>query len=203
MDYLSQFNVIDIMVLAVVILGAVRGWVKGLSGELAGLISIGAAALIGWIGYRPFGELIWQHTRLSESAAYLWAFILLLIGGYVLMRLIRLFLKVIMEFSFKPPIEKMGGALAGIIKTTVICATFILLMGLLPNPSAHALFAEKSCFGQVAYKYLGPVYESLAERYPALRIDNENKTDSEFEDESSSEDENFQPEDGESSGYPN
>jgi len=177
MEQLPQFNIVDVAVLIVILLGTIRGYVKGLSRELAGLLSAAFALFAGWYLYRPAGEAIANATRLSGHAAYTLAFFLLLVVGYLAMHLLRFLLKAIMEFSFKPGIERIGGILAGFTRITVFCAALLLLMGLWPNPYIHRLFAEDSLFGRAAFSYLGPVYDSLSEKYPALRIPREDRED--------------------------
>jgi len=170
MDQLPQFNIIDIVVVVLIVLGLIRGLVKGLSGELAGLLSAAAAVAGGWYGYQPLGNFLADKTRLSEPATVAVAFVLALVGAYILMRILRLVLRSVMEFSFKGKIEKIGGMLAGGIRATVIVAALVLLMALWPHEYLHRLFAEESVFGRLIFEKLGPVYEKIAEEHPALQI---------------------------------
>ena len=170
MDQLPHFNIIDIVVVVLIVLGLIRGLIKGLSGELAGLLSAAAAVAGGWYGYQPLGNFLADKTRLSEPATIAVAFILALIGAYILMRILRLVLRSVMEFSFKGKIEKIGGMLAGGIRMTVVVAALVLLMALWPHEYLHRLFAEESVFGRYIFDNLGPVYEKIAEEHPALQI---------------------------------
>jgi membrane protein required for colicin V production len=170
MDQLPHFNIIDVMVAVLIVLGLIRGVVKGLSGELAGLLSAAAAVTGAWYFYTPLGNFLADKTRLSEPATVAVAFVLALVGAYILMRILRLVLRHVMEFSFKGKIEKIGGMLAGGIRMTVIVAALVLLMALWPHDYLHRLFAEESVFGRFVFEKLGPVYEQIAEEHPALQI---------------------------------
>lgn len=170
MNTSPQFNIVDILVIILILYGLIRGLMKGLSGELAGLLSAAAAVAGGWYGYQPLGNFLADKTRLSQPATVAVAFILALIGAYILMRILRLVLRNVMEFSFKGKIEKIGGMLAGGTRMTVIVAALVLLMTLWPHEYLHRLFAEESMFGRFVSGTLGPVYEKIAEEHPALQI---------------------------------
>jgi uncharacterized membrane protein required for colicin V production len=170
MDNLSHFNIVDIAALILVLLGLIRGFVKGLSGELAGLLSAAAAFTGAWYFYTPLGNFLADKTRLSEPATVAVAFVLALIGAYLAMRILRLVLRSLMEFSFKGKLEKIGGMLAGGIRMTVVVTALVLLMALWPHEYLHRLFVEKSAFGGFVFEKLGPVYEKIAEEHPALKI---------------------------------
>lgn len=170
MNTSPQFNIVDILVIILILYGLIRGLVKGLSGELAGLLSAAAAVTGAWYFYTPLGNFLADKSRLSEPATVAVAFILALIGAYILMRILRLVLQNMMEFSFKGKIEKLGGMLAGGIRMTVVAAALVLLMAMWPHDYPYGLFAEESMFGRFVFEKLGPVYEKIAEEHPALQI---------------------------------
>ncbi len=170
MSSLPQFNVADIAITVLLLLGLVRGAKKGLSGELSGLISIGAALFAGWKLHEPIGDFIIGHTRLSGAAAYVTAFVATLVGGYLVMKAVRLISRHVMEFSFKGRIERIGGALAGLTKTAAVVAAVVLAIGLSPSAPFHGWVAKESVIGRTLCRTLTPVYEDLSEKYPALKI---------------------------------
>lgn len=165
MENLPQFSIIDIAAMALVAVGLVRGMTRGLSGELARLAGALAAVAAGWFSYRPFGEFLARVTRLSGAGSYALAFILTLVGAFVVMRILRFVLRHIMEFSFKGKIERVGGALAGLIRMTLVCAALLLAGGLSPNSYLHRVFAEDSRLGRFVFEKLGPVYERWSEKH--------------------------------------
>ena len=181
MEQSPHFNIVDIVIMVLLLLGLIRGAWKGLSGELSDLISIAAAVFAGCFFYEPLGSYFLMNTRLHETASYLAAFFAALVGAYLLMRVLRLVLRHLMEFSFKGRIERIGGALAGLIHAGVVTTALVLVVGLLPDPTVHRRFVEESVFGNVIYERLGPVYEDFSEKHPALRMPGEKKTTGEVE----------------------
>ena len=170
MDTSLHFSIVDIIVVILILYGLIRGLTKGLSGELAGLLSAAAAVTGAWYFYTPLANFLADKTRLSGSANIAVAFVLALVGAYLAMRLLRLVLRNLMEFSFKGKLEKVGGMLAGGIRMTVVVTALVLLMALWPHEYLHRLFAEESVFGRFVFGALGPVYEKIAEEHPALQI---------------------------------
>ncbi|HBA84991.1 MAG TPA: hypothetical protein DCZ95_12925 [Verrucomicrobia bacterium] len=170
MNELPQFNVVDLAVLGFLLLGLVMGIRRGLSGELAGLIGAGASVWAGWYYYQPASQYLVEKTRLTGQAAQGVAFLGLLVGAWILMILLRLVLRHVMEFAFKGKIERIGGGLAGLLKTGVIASAVLLLLGMWPHAFLHRLFAEDSLFGRIAGRNLMPVYDELSVKYPILRL---------------------------------
>jgi uncharacterized membrane protein required for colicin V production len=177
MEHMAQFNVVDVVALILMTIGMIRGVSKGLSGELAELISAAAALVVGWRFYQPLGNYLKNVSRMSETGSYLAAFLVILVGGYIAMRLLRVMLRALMEFSFKGKLERIGGGLAGLLRTTVVISAFILIVALIPQARVHRVVAEESVFGKFLYNNLGPVYDTLSEKYPALKIPREQQVD--------------------------
>jgi membrane protein required for colicin V production len=170
MSDLPQFNIVDIIVLVIVLLGAARGLLKGLSGELAAMGSAVISLFAGWYFFRPIGDYLVKNSRLTEDGAYVVSFALVVMGAYILMRILRLLLRSILEFSFKGRIERLGGALAGFLHAAVLVSVVLLFFSLWPHESLRQLVAEESVFGRIAANRLRPFYESLAEKHPVLRF---------------------------------
>ncbi len=170
MENLPQFNIVDLVVLGLVVLGFLRGLSRGLSGELSGLISAAVAVAAGVLCYRPIGDRFVIHGGLSDTEAHLLAFGMTVLGVYLLMRILRVIFRNIMEFTFKGKLEKIGGALFGMVRTMVIMALLLLILGLWPNDKLQRLCARKSFFGHIVQTQLAPLYQNLAERYPILKV---------------------------------
>lgn len=173
MENLPQFNLVDVLALIYVVLGALRGLSRGLSGELARLLSVVVAVAVGLYFYEPVGRYLLEHTRLAEggeTTAYAASFGVLLVGGWLAMRVLRFLLRSLMEFSFRGRLEKVGGAVAGFLRCSVEAAAVILLLGLVPHETMRRLFVDESLLGRPLARYVLPAYDELAEKYPTLRI---------------------------------
>lgn len=166
----SSFNLVDIAALALVGYGMVRGWMRGLSGELARLIGLGTAVVVGWVFYIPFSDRITEFTRLSPKASGLTAFVLLfLIAGFAMV-LLRWCLRNIAEFKFKTPYEQIGGLIAGALRCLLILITVILVATLSPSGYLQQKFGEESALGRTVTHVLLPAYNQLAEDHPQLDL---------------------------------
>jgi uncharacterized membrane protein required for colicin V production len=168
MACMQNFNVIDIVIFLYLLFGIVRGVKRGLSGEIARLAGIVVAVWAGWRFYEPLGERIFLTTRLGEQSSYALAFFLALILAFVLMVVLRILLRHVMEFTFKGKLERIGGAVAGLLRSTAVVLAVVIFMSLVPHDYLHALFVEESLVGRTLYVYLPTIYDDLAERYPKL-----------------------------------
>jgi len=176
----ASFNVVDIVALVFVGYGMVRGWMRGLSGELARLIGLGTAVVAGWLFYLPFSDRIAEFTRLSLKASGLTAFVLLFLVAGFGMVLVRWCLRNIAEFKFKPPFEQIGGLVAGALRCLCILVTIILVATLSPSGFLQRTFGEESAIGRGVTKVLLPAYNQIAEDHPQLdlpKVDDHDESD--------------------------
>jgi len=168
METVPIFNFVDIIALILILLGLWQGFRRGLSGELAQMISAVVSVWIGWNYYDDLGHWLTDSTRLGPQESLAVAFILLILGAFLFTWIVRIVLKHIIEFTFKERIEKMGGGLAGGLRTMLIVAAVIFFVGLLPNEYLHRVFAENSLIGRQLDRYIPTAYEKLSEYYPNL-----------------------------------
>ena len=142
MNELPQFNIFDIIVLLYLLSGLYHGLRRGLSGELASVLSTGLAFVGGWKLYQPLGDHLLKVSKLSSPTAHALAFVILIVGGYIVLKIIRLLLRHLMEFSFKGKLERLGGALAGLVRVTVVASAAVLVVGLGPGAYLRNLVIE-------------------------------------------------------------
>jgi len=165
MENIPPPSVIDIVALIIVALGMFQGFRRGLSGELARLISIVVAFALGLHFYHPFGLWLSAHTRLSEQPAHALAFITAIIAAIVTMILLRIVLKRVMTIVFEKKIDKMGGLLAGFVCSSVIVIIIFMIMIIVPNNYLNRQFGQNSVIGSVIIKYM-PVLCKESEELP-------------------------------------
>ena len=168
MDIVSQLNFIDIVVLAYLLFGLIMGIKHGLSGEIARMVSLAVALCLSMYFYDVAGDFILKHTRLEEPAAHYLAIILLFFGGLLGMFLLRLLLKLILEFTFKGPIERLGGALAGLLRTSIMCSVALFFLGICPNDFIHRYVAEESLSGSFVNDVMINWYRDYEDEHPDM-----------------------------------
>lgn len=165
-----QFNLLDIFAAVYLLFGLLRGLKRGLSGELARLASMAFILFAGWRMYVPLGEKIAEVTRLTDEQSLLAGFALTILAAGVSMILLRLVLKNILEFTFKGKLEKIGGMVAGFLRSSVLIALIVIPLGLSPIPYLQRTVAEESLVGSTIIHYLVPVYQQVAEDNPDLGL---------------------------------
>jgi uncharacterized membrane protein required for colicin V production len=165
-----QFNLLDIVAAVYLLIGLLRGLKRGLSGELARLASMAFILFAGWRMYVPLGEKIAEMTRLTEEQSLLAGFGLIILAAGISMILLRLLLKNILEFTFKGKLEKIGGMVAGFLRSFVLIALIVIPLGLSPIPYLQRTVAEESLLGSTIIKYLVPVYQQVVEENPDLGL---------------------------------
>ncbi len=163
-----QASVIDIIFLAIVALSAVRGLLRGLSRELADLARIAGAILLASFFCAAGGKWLFDHTRLSESAAHIAAYFLILIVSFIILSLIHLLLSKFMHFAFKSGLEKIGGFLSGLIKGAIFATILVLLISLWPHDKVRKTVREDSITGHWITKQYPRLYAEISERYPSV-----------------------------------
>ncbi len=157
---LPTYNVVDILVLIILVLGLLQGLHRKLSGEIARLIGIVVAVWAGWHYYRPIGESLQVSTRLSEQEAYAVAFFVSLIG---------IFLHIVLYVSFKGGvINWVGGAIAGFLRAFLMCAAVVFFLSLLPSAYINQHIAEGSAFGRLITQQAPYYYNRVRDQFPTM-----------------------------------
>lgn len=163
------FNLVDAAVVALLLGGLVGGIRRGLSGELMRvIISIGCVAVI-YKYTRPLAEWIQARHGGEAPVLLLISAAVLLVGAFLALSLLRIILAKILQFSFKGSLERIGGALAGLLRSGIVVAILLLLLSFLPGHSLHRFVAEESFFGRMTVEHVQPWYDKLAEKVPELQ----------------------------------
>lgn len=175
---MPPFNTIDIILTALLAVGLLRGILRGLSGELASLISLVVAGIVGWRLYPPLGMYLTESTRMTPLQADTVSFLVLLVGALILLWALRIVLKHLMEFTFKGLLERLGGGLIGLLRYAVLLSALILLVHLFGQGTVHRLVAEESFIGRHVGARLVPLYDNWAQDHPSWprRDDGEQET---------------------------
>ncbi|OGV69764.1 MAG: hypothetical protein A2283_14510 [Lentisphaerae bacterium RIFOXYA12_FULL_48_11] len=165
MNHFPTPNAVDIGALAILILGTIIGFRRGLSGEIARFIGTIAAFALGIYYYRPLGFWIIDHTSLDEEITNVAAFILIA-GSILLITLIlRLILRSIMKISFEGNLEKGGGSLAGLVRAIILVLIIFIAMNMCRNDYLNRTFGKESIIGSVVIRYM-PLIEKQVDKLP-------------------------------------
>lgn len=164
MDTLPPPSLIDLLALAMLVLGGVQGYFRGLSGELARLISVIIAFMLGLRFYHPFGSWALEHTRLEGRPSLALAFVVTVVTVIVVLLVLRHVIKRIMKIVVEEQVEKSGGVLAGVVRAMVYVVIVFVVLNLVPHEYLNRKFGEESLIGtaiQGAMPHMQELIEDL------------------------------------------
>lgn len=167
---MNGFNAVDVVAAMWLLIGFWRGVRQGLAGALLRLLAVAVAVGVGLTGYAWLGEKMSSGGRFAGASGDLLAFFLITVAAYVVLRLIGMLLKNTITFTFKGKLEPLGGGLVGLLVSACVIAIVLLLAGQWPHPQMKQWFAEDAWTGRLVQEQLGPTWQRLERRYPALRL---------------------------------
>jgi uncharacterized membrane protein required for colicin V production len=166
----NGFNAVDIVAAVWLLVGLWRGVRQGFAGALLRLLAVAAAVGVGLLGYAWLGAKMSGSGRMEGAAGDLLAFFLITVAVYAVLRLLGMLLKNTLTFAFKGRLEPVGGGLVGLLVSACVVILLLLLAGQWPQPQMQRWFAEEAWCGRLVAEQLGPGWQQLAQRYPALRL---------------------------------
>lgn len=154
---------VDMAALLLIVLGAVQGVLRGLSGELARLLG----ALLAWIAgimlYEPLGAAVAQHTRLEPEPARVFTFVATVIAALILLMLFHRLLKLLLAAMLQPGFDRIAGVPAGMLRmATLVCIVFVAVR-LSPDSAIRDAFGPPSLFGKLADRFVPTARRTLEE----------------------------------------
>ena len=161
MESLQPVNLVDGIAVLVLLAGMALGLHRGLSGELARLLSVMAAFVVAWLAYRPLGLWLLEHTRLQDQAAQAVGFALAVVPALVGMVLLRLLLKPLIKVVFHGAVDKVGGIAAGFARSALLIAIVFMMVNTWPHEYLNEQFGEASLIGRLVLAYGPRVRRSL------------------------------------------
>lgn len=159
-------HTVDIVAVAVVLVGTLIGLRRGLSAVLGDLLGSAAAVGLGVYFYRPFGAWIGDRVRCSAAAADTAAFVATVVAAVLAYVLLKWILGSLMKLTFQPGVDRVGGGIAGFAQAVVIVGTVFVLMNLWPQAAANRMFGKDSLIGRQVKKAMPAVRETLRDLPP-------------------------------------
>ena len=161
-DWIAELNPVDWTLLVVGVVWTMKGLVRGLSKELAGLCILLLALLTAVLTYRPVGAWLTEATRLDETPSTVLAFIALFVTAALLGKLISLFLSLFFDVDFSPFVERSGGLAMGALKSVFAASLLFRIVGFSDHEYLQRVFIEESWFGRQANTVVPALYDKLA-----------------------------------------
>ena len=170
MDW-ATWNWVDWLFVAVLLYGAVMGLIRGLSHELATLISIVVAVLVTRLGYEPLAAGACARWGWNEEITRLVAVVALALATLLGMRLLRIALGSLMTFAFKGWVERLGGLLVGAVRQGVIFLVILLAASFVPSAWVQREVMYNSATGRTTLPFLVEKYNEVAARARMIQAD--------------------------------
>jgi uncharacterized membrane protein required for colicin V production len=161
-------SVVDIVAVLIICLSTLRGFHRGLSGELAQLVSLILAFVVGVYTYRPFGTWILNNTHASSRTAHTVAFVVAVASVILAAVLLGFVFRRIMKIVFDPKVDKPGGGLAGFVSGTLAVILILVMLNLWPHAYLNRKCGEESVIGRLVVKFM-PAVREKADELPVTR----------------------------------
>jgi uncharacterized membrane protein required for colicin V production len=154
-------NLVDIIALALIIFGSIHGFIRGLSGELSHLLSILGAFIFGLWCREPLAVWFQENTRLTEQPAQALAFAITILTALIILLCLRYFLNKIMKIVIEEPFNRVGGAIAGFLRATLIIIIIFIFMNLIPHEYMNQKFGDESLVGSLIKPHIPNIEEQV------------------------------------------
>jgi len=161
MEAMPDLSITDILAIVLIVIGAIQGFLRGLSGEMARLAGAVIAFIGGTLLHEPVGQFVSTHTRMEARPAQTLAFIATVIIAVLIMLAVRVVLSKIIKGVFSPVFDKTGGILAGLLRMSIFTCILFIIMNMVPVDSLNRLFGEQSAVGSFMVRYVPTVEKTL------------------------------------------
>ncbi len=139
-------NSLDIFLLIFIAYFTIRGIFRGLIKELIIILALILGYYLAMTFYDPLSHwLLKSFKALPKTGAQILAFILIFVIINVLLRLLGSFLEKLVKLVFLQSINRLGGALFGLLKSLFFLSIVVFLVRLIPY---SAKFLQKIGAGQ-------------------------------------------------------
>lgn len=148
-------NILDIILLVLLVIAAIIGWRKGIIVQACGI----AGLVLGIMFAMRFSRSVGIWLGLSDAAAAVIGFIIILVVCIIVLALVGYLFKKIFRLTGFGILDRIGGALLGAVKAALLTG---ILMGFFVrmNDSFH-IIDNKQIEDSVVYKPLQSITDAM------------------------------------------
>jgi hypothetical protein len=169
MEQTLLLNWYDVMLLVIVCIGAIRGWMVGLSAQLsrlAGLVFI----FILILSLRSWGMgLLQAYTTLPNAVIPPLVILGLFAVGLAATAIIRLIIGAVVHIEFAPWAERLGGFTGGAVQMAFALFVITLLVQIIPIPAIKTHTRKQSVLGGFCHATASAGWRNLVESHPEVQ----------------------------------
>jgi len=157
-------NWYDLVVVVALLYGVWTGLRAGLMGEIIRVVGLILMIALAFALYKPVGDLIGDHSQLSDDNAHLLAFVSIAAVVYLISLAVRLAThRHMQKFKLGSLIESVGGAFAGVVRMLVIMTWVTILLAVSSGEFMERSVGQESRFGSFVVSLL-PALKPVAEK---------------------------------------
>jgi uncharacterized membrane protein required for colicin V production len=166
----EKLYTIDILFAAFVLLFAIGGAKRGLSGELAHVVTL-VALLAGVCFFYPqLTELASAYWHaLPETAVRILVPAVMLLAAVLLFVVVRALFKQLFKSKLGEASDKLAGGLVGALRGSLFGLAVLIGISLIPNEAVYQTLSEKSLIGAWVCNTLTPWSQSHITELPVLK----------------------------------
>ena len=156
----EHFTMVDVIALAFILIGAVQGLFRGLSGEMARLLGAICAFVGGAILHEPVGEWIATYTRLEAQGARTLTYVVTVILALILWALFHKMIKKLLQLVLNTGFDKTAGVPAGMLRMIAFVGIAFIAIHIMQAPFKDHVGVD-SFFGRQAIRLVPAVQRQL------------------------------------------
>ena len=127
-------NLVDILIWVVLLIFAVKGFMKGLVREVCSLLGLVLGGWAAFAYYHPLAEVLWSHIRLPHSVTSFLSFSLIFLASGLLFFFLGHLLTTLFKIILLGGVNRIGGVLMGVLQGALVLCVALSLGSLKPMP---------------------------------------------------------------------
>lgn len=164
MQPLAFIGIVDLVALAFILLSTIMGYVRGLSGEVARLVGVVAAFVIGVLTYDPVASWLTVYSRLPERGARALAFAAIVLTAILSMFALRFVCKHAVRVVIDESFDKKGGMMAGALHSSLLVLMVFVALNMWPNKDLNRRFGQESAIGRLTLRMMPMLREQVEQK---------------------------------------
>ena len=172
MDIITRLNWVDIFIIIIVMRISYVAFQDGLSHQIFPLIGTIGTAVIALHYYHNIAIYLYQNAvRLPVKALDFLSFILLLTGVGLIFRLLRTLSDKIINVTWHPLVEKLGGLILGFMRSCVAASVILMVLALMPLPYLQHSIRDRSMMGMHFLRIVPNIYGKVSGLLPTFKVE--------------------------------
>jgi membrane protein required for colicin V production len=137
-------NLVDILIWVVLLIFAVKGFMKGLVKEVCSLLGLIVGGWAAFTYYRPFAGLLQSHSHFSHTITLFLSFGFIFLAFGLFFFLLGYLATILLKVVFLGSVNRVGGIFLGILQGSFMLCILFSLATAKPVPQKISASIEKS-----------------------------------------------------------